>query len=250
MSDDMSREATSLSLRSGEQTFEINIKLIHNQVHKVHVTKDMPVAVLKGKLIDITGASVDQQCLFYGGRVLNDDQTLSEYYVEEGHTLHLVTRRYGQSAPGSTSANGNRNTGNDSSVNRQRTRPGKGPHNVIFGVNMTETGTGEEMTDQIGVGDVLRSLSSGLMAPGGGAGNNQPSANGTCEAIGLTPPPRSPPPAEPPPPHVPTSPPGPLLSPPQALHGLKRRRENLSPSTFLQSQSNSWSRQSQSHSWF
>ncbi|XP_078182239.1 ubiquitin-like superfamily protein isoform X5 [Carex rostrata] len=179
MSDDAAREATSLSHGSSEQAFEINIKTIDNQVHKVHVTKDMPVAVLKGKLNDITGASVDQQRLIFRGRVLNDDQTLSEYHVEEGHTLHLVTRRDGQSAPGSTSADGNRNTGNDSSANGQRTRPGQGPRNVIFGVNMTETGTGEEMTDQIvrGIGDVLRSLSSGLMAPGGGAGNNQPSAN-------------------------------------------------------------------------
>ena len=41
MSDDVSREATSLSHGSGEQTFEINIKTIDNQVHKVHVTKDV-----------------------------------------------------------------------------------------------------------------------------------------------------------------------------------------------------------------
>lgn len=36
-----------------------------------------------------------------------------------------------------------------------------------------------------GIGEMLRSLSSGLMAPGGGAGNNQPSANVTILFISV-----------------------------------------------------------------
>jgi hypothetical protein len=36
-----------------------------------------------------------------------------------------------------------------------------------------------------GIGEMLRSLSSGLMAPGGGAGNNQPSANVTIIFISI-----------------------------------------------------------------
>jgi hypothetical protein len=41
MSDDLSREATSLSQGSDEQTFEINVKTLENQVHKVPVTKNV-----------------------------------------------------------------------------------------------------------------------------------------------------------------------------------------------------------------
>ncbi|KAJ4798777.1 Ubiquitin family protein [Rhynchospora pubera] len=179
MSDDVSREASSSNQESDEQTFEINVKTLENEVHKVEVTKDMLVAALKEKIVDITGVPVEQQRLIFRGRVLNDDQPLSEYHVKDGHTLHMVARRLtdGQSAPGSTSADGNSNASNDSGANGQQNRPGQGPRNVIFGVNITETG--EEMTDQIvrGIGEMLRSLSSGLMAPGGGVGNNQPSAN-------------------------------------------------------------------------
>ncbi|KAJ3708258.1 hypothetical protein LUZ61_011963 [Rhynchospora tenuis] len=179
MSDDVSREASSSNQESDEQTFEINVKTLENEVHKVEVTKDMLVAALKEKIVNITGVPVEQQRLIFRGRVLNDEQPLSEYHVKGGHTLHMVARRLtdGQSPPGSTSADGNRNASNDPSANGQQNRPGQGPRNVIFGVNITETG--EEMTDQIvrGIGEMLRSLSSGLMAPGGGVGNSQPSAN-------------------------------------------------------------------------
>jgi hypothetical protein len=41
MSDDFSREATSLSQGSDEQTFEINVKTLENQVHKVRATKNV-----------------------------------------------------------------------------------------------------------------------------------------------------------------------------------------------------------------
>lgn len=41
MSDDASREATNSSQGSEEQTFEINVKTLENQVHKIRVTKDV-----------------------------------------------------------------------------------------------------------------------------------------------------------------------------------------------------------------
>lgn len=41
----------------------------------------MPVAVVKEKIVDITGVSVEDQRLIFRGRVLNDDQLLSVYRI-------------------------------------------------------------------------------------------------------------------------------------------------------------------------
>jgi Ubiquitin family len=46
----------------------------------------MPVVVLKEKILDITGVSVEDQRLIFRGRVLNDDQQLSEYRIL-GHIM-------------------------------------------------------------------------------------------------------------------------------------------------------------------
>jgi Ubiquitin family len=46
----------------------------------------MSVTVLKEKIVDITGVSVEDQRLIFRGRVLNDDQPLSEYRIL-GHIM-------------------------------------------------------------------------------------------------------------------------------------------------------------------
>ncbi|PKI66743.1 hypothetical protein CRG98_012938 [Punica granatum] len=53
----------------------------------------MPVPALKAQIASVTGVVSDQQRLICRGKVLKDDQLLSAYHVEDGHTLHLVVRQ-------------------------------------------------------------------------------------------------------------------------------------------------------------
>ncbi|KAE8729534.1 Ubiquitin-like superfamily protein, putative isoform 8 [Hibiscus syriacus] len=53
----------------------------------------MPVPALKAQIASITGVLSEQQRLICRGRVLKDDELLSAYHVEDGHTLHLVVRQ-------------------------------------------------------------------------------------------------------------------------------------------------------------
>ncbi|KAB8105498.1 hypothetical protein EE612_039393 [Oryza sativa] len=96
MSEDASVGASSSTVKAGddpEATIEINIKTLDSQVHKLRVKKNVPVLVLKEKIVEATGVPVDQQRLIFRGRVLKDDHLLSEYHLEDGYTLHLVARR-------------------------------------------------------------------------------------------------------------------------------------------------------------
>ncbi|TQD88407.1 hypothetical protein C1H46_026066 [Malus baccata] len=53
----------------------------------------MPVPALKEQVASVTGVLSEQQRLICRGKVLKDDQLLSAYHVEDGHTLHLVVRQ-------------------------------------------------------------------------------------------------------------------------------------------------------------
>ncbi|KAG0455743.1 hypothetical protein HPP92_023531 [Vanilla planifolia] len=54
---------------------------------------DGTVPALKEQIATVTGVLSEQQRLICRGRVLKDDQLLSAYHVEDGHTLHLVARQ-------------------------------------------------------------------------------------------------------------------------------------------------------------
>ncbi|KAF0908197.1 hypothetical protein E2562_023822 [Oryza meyeriana var. granulata] len=111
MSDDASNGASSSTVKSDddpESTIEINIKTLDSQVHKLRVKKNVPVLVLKEKIVEAAGVPVDQQRLIFRGRVLKDDHLLSEYHLEDGYTLHLVARRAaaeGQHSSGTSDEN-------------------------------------------------------------------------------------------------------------------------------------------------
>ncbi|RCV09614.1 hypothetical protein SETIT_2G043600v2 [Setaria italica] len=82
-----------------ETTIEIKIKTLDSQTYNLRVNKCVPVPLLKEKIATVTGILSEQQRLICRGRVLKDDELLSAYHVEDGHTLHLVVRQPGQSAP-------------------------------------------------------------------------------------------------------------------------------------------------------
>lgn len=76
-----------------ETTVEIKIKTLDSQTFTLRVDKCVPVPELKEQIASVTGVLSDQQRLICRGKVLKDDQLLSAYHVEDGHTLHLVVRQ-------------------------------------------------------------------------------------------------------------------------------------------------------------
>ncbi|XP_074281197.1 ubiquitin-like domain-containing protein CIP73 isoform X1 [Silene latifolia] len=75
-----------------EATIEIKIKTMDSQTYTLQVDKQIPVPALKECIASVTGVVTDHQRLICRGKVLKDDQLLSAYQVEDGHTLHLVVR--------------------------------------------------------------------------------------------------------------------------------------------------------------
>ncbi|CAH9090411.1 unnamed protein product [Cuscuta epithymum] len=76
-----------------EATVEIKIKTLDSQTYTLRVDKCVPVPALKDQIATVTGVLSEQQRLICRGKVLKDDQLLSAYHVEDGHTLHLVVRQ-------------------------------------------------------------------------------------------------------------------------------------------------------------
>eukprot|EP00257_Ricinus_communis_P028041 XP_025015455.1 large proline-rich protein bag6 isoform X1 [Ricinus communis] len=76
-----------------ETTIEIKLKTLDSQTYTLRVDKQMPVPALKEQIASVTGVLSEQQRLICRGKVLKDDQLLSAYHVEDGHTLHLVVRQ-------------------------------------------------------------------------------------------------------------------------------------------------------------
>ncbi|XP_027333418.1 ubiquitin-like domain-containing protein CIP73 isoform X3 [Abrus precatorius] len=86
---------------SSETTIEIKIKTLDSQTYTLRVDKQMPVPALKEQIASVTGVLSERQRLICQGKVLKDDQLLSAYHVEDGHTLHLVARQPDLPPPGS-----------------------------------------------------------------------------------------------------------------------------------------------------
>lgn len=153
---------------SPESTVGLNIKTLDSQIYSFHADKDMPVSALKEKIASQIGVPVEQQRLIFRGKVLKDDHLLSEYYVENGHTLHLVERQPTQPQPSSSSDNGNTRT-NTGRVGQEpggpggsRNRMGQISHSVVLGTfNVGEQGenVGSDLSRVIGA--VLNSIGIG-----------------------------------------------------------------------------------------
>ncbi|RLM87148.1 large proline-rich protein bag6-A isoform X1 [Panicum miliaceum] len=118
-------------LEDSETTIEIKIKTLDSQTYNLRVNKCVPVPLLKEKIATVTGILSEQQRLICRGRVLKDDELLSAYHVEDGHTLHLVIRQPGQSAP-----SGNAGTEANQSNSGRRRGPTMARSVVLEAVNV------------------------------------------------------------------------------------------------------------------
>ncbi|XP_060973046.1 ubiquitin-like domain-containing protein CIP73 isoform X2 [Cannabis sativa] len=87
------------AVEASEADIEIKIKTLDSQTYTLKVDKQVPVPALKEQIASVTGVLSEQQRLICRGKVLKDDQLLSAYHVEDGHTLHLVVRQPYSSPP-------------------------------------------------------------------------------------------------------------------------------------------------------
>ncbi|CAI8587655.1 unnamed protein product [Vicia faba] len=158
--------STNVSPHSSDSTLQLNIKTLDSRIYTFQVQKNMPVSLFKQKIANEIGVPVNQQRLIFRGKVLKDEHSLSEYHVENGHTLHLVER---QPNPPQTSATPsvettttNSNRGNDAGSGAPRNRVGQISHSVVLGTfNVGEQveGTAQDLTRVIGA--VLNSIANG-----------------------------------------------------------------------------------------
>ncbi|XP_052208869.1 ubiquitin-like domain-containing protein CIP73 isoform X2 [Diospyros lotus] len=121
-----------------EGTVEIKIKTLDSQTYTLRVNKYVPIPALKAQIATVTGVLSEQQRLICRGKVLKDDQLLSAYHVEDGHTLHLVAR---QPIPPSLESHpdfpATDQASNPSNQNNQA-----GPSVVVGTFNISEQGDG------------------------------------------------------------------------------------------------------------
>ncbi|KAJ6921987.1 ubiquitin-like domain-containing protein CIP73 isoform X2 [Populus alba x Populus x berolinensis] len=121
-----------------ETNIEIKIKTLDSQIYTLRVDKQMPVPALKEQIASVTGVLSEQQRLICRGKVLKDDQLLSAYHVEDGHTLHMVVR---QPIPQSSEGLSN-HPGNDPASGSSRHTGQVAPSVVIETFSVPDQGDG------------------------------------------------------------------------------------------------------------
>ncbi|KAK4854145.1 hypothetical protein QYF36_019615 [Acer negundo] len=170
MADQHPNEGSSTSNVCGESsdsTVEINIKTLDSQIYSFQVDKSMSVSLFKEKIATDIGVPVGQQRLIFRGKVLKDDHLLSEYHLENGHTLHLVVRQPAQPQPSSDTSAGETNgttgsRGNDANDGAPRNRVGQISHSVVLGTfNVGDQGEGIVPDLSRVIGAVMNSIGIG-----------------------------------------------------------------------------------------
>ncbi|GAA0150975.1 chaperone [Lithospermum erythrorhizon] len=158
-----------------DSTVELNVKTLDSQNYHFNVDKNITVSAFKEKIASQTGLPVVQQRLIFRGKVLKDNDLLSDYHVESGHTLHLVERQPAQPqhSSGATSGFTNTNDGNGDSGQEPgaagpRIRIGQSSHSVMLGsLNVGDQGEGAVPDISRVIGAVLSSIGLGSQIGGG-----------------------------------------------------------------------------------
>lgn len=75
-----------------EVSLNIAIKTVNNEIYNLTIDRNARIDAIKAQLHERTTIAVNRQRLIYRGRVLQDEATLAEYNIEEGHTVHMVAR--------------------------------------------------------------------------------------------------------------------------------------------------------------
>ncbi|KAJ6837096.1 uncharacterized protein M6B38_121145 [Iris pallida] len=135
-------------VEDSETTVEIKIKTLDAQTYTLRVDKCMPVPALKEQIAIVTGVLSAHQRLICRGKVLKDDQLLSAYHVEDGHTLHLVVRQPRDSSIPSTSSEGT--SSHPATSGSESTRDRGASHIRSFVFETVNVGQGDINTSVLG----------------------------------------------------------------------------------------------------
>ncbi|MCO5565155.1 hypothetical protein L7F22_018828 [Adiantum nelumboides] len=171
---------------SSAKSVEIKIKTLDSQVYSCNVDQNVSVPALKDHIATLTGVPAANQRLISRGKVLKDDHMLREYNVEDGHTLHLVTRPQPGAAPSSAGANaGEEEQGaDDPSSGASRNRPTQISHSVVMGTfNVPDNGDGGLPDVNRIITSVLQSLGIGNLASNAGPNMAGPAVNPALVAV-------------------------------------------------------------------
>ncbi|XP_043702569.1 ubiquitin-like domain-containing protein CIP73 [Telopea speciosissima] len=177
-----------------EATVEIKIKTLDSQTYTLRVNKRMPVPALKDQIATVTGVVSEQQRLICRGKVLKDDQLLSAYHVEDGHTLHLVVRQ--PIPPSSASTMGFMGSeslpdhpATDPTLSAGQSQGNHVAHSVVLGTfNIADQGDGVIPDLNRIISTVLTSVFSNIGSGSEGVNHREPSSEGherTSGASGL-----------------------------------------------------------------
>ena len=75
-----------------EESLNLVIKTVNNDVYNISVTNSTSVYNLKDAIRQSTSIDIDRQRLIYRGKVLTDESVIRDYNIEDGHTVHMVAR--------------------------------------------------------------------------------------------------------------------------------------------------------------
>ncbi|BBN18126.1 hypothetical protein Mp_7g19730 [Marchantia polymorpha subsp. ruderalis] len=156
------------AVEDGGTTVEIKIKTLDAQSYTLRVEKNASVPALKDQIASVVGVPVENQRLICRGKVLKDDQVLSAYNVEDGHTLHLVARQTPPPPPISTGQEaGTATTGpSDMVIVSPRNRSGHVSHSLLMGtINIPDTGEGGMPDLNRIISAVMNSVGIGIPVP-------------------------------------------------------------------------------------
>jgi ubiquitin C len=84
-----------LRLRGGGGGMQIFVKTLSGRMCTLEVERGEEVRSVKAKLWEKEGIPAEQQRLIFGGKQLEDENTLEDYAIVPDSTLHLVLRLRG-----------------------------------------------------------------------------------------------------------------------------------------------------------
>lgn len=106
---------------------QIHVKGANELKLQITITTDKTVQDLKRAIAEKTDAPADRQRLIYSGKVLKDEEPLSNYKIQSGHTVHMVKS--------AARSGGNTSTSGATPAPLPQMHAGQNPHDPLTQLN-------------------------------------------------------------------------------------------------------------------